>query len=121
MQKPEIILEKMMPKILWDFKKQTGHSILSRKPVFALINKKKKNLSTAGFYYSGGPHSENNRKQKDKQICGPWQMTEKTVEDEVDGYTYSHWCSWNGPKRHWKHWTNWKSYEQTKPPKSQHY
>ena len=55
MNKPKSVLQNEMHKILWDFKIQTDHLILARRPDLVLIYKKKKNLPFSGFCYFDGP------------------------------------------------------------------
>ena len=70
------------------------------KRLHLVINKKKKvgNLLSCVFCCSCGPQSENKRKWKEKQILGPCQRTEKTMEDEGNSDTTCCWCTWNIPK-----------------------
>ena len=53
-------------------------------------------MSSCGFCCSGGPHSENKRKRKDRKILEPCQRTEKKQEHEDDGSTSCSWCTWDG-------------------------
>ena len=47
----------------WDTNRSPNHW-----PDIELINKKKGNLLFSGFCHSGGPQSENEKKQKHKQM-----------------------------------------------------
>ena len=58
------------------------HSISNRR---LDLSKKRNNLSSSEFCLSSRSLSENERKQKDKQILGCCQWTEKAVEHENDG------------------------------------
>ena len=61
-----------------DFEIQTVHLIPARRRDLVSISKKKKrNLSFSGFYCSGGPKSENERKRK--KVQGPCQRVKKKL------------------------------------------
>ena len=51
---------------------------------------KKENLPYSGLCRLGEPQSENQRKQKERQVLGPCQRTEKAVEHVSNGDT-----NWN--------------------------
>ena len=48
---------------------------------------KKEDLPSSGFCLPSGPQSENQRKQKKRQVLRPCQRTEKAVKYECDGDT----------------------------------
>ena len=56
-------------------------------------------MSLVDFAYLGRPQSENQRKQKERQVFGPCERTKKPMEHEGDGGAICHWCSWNNPQR----------------------
>ena len=59
--------------------------------------------------------------QKDKQIYGPCQRTEKTVEHEGENDTNCSWCAQNTLPKAWRRdWKNWKSVGESKPFRTQH-
>ena len=75
-----------MHKILWDFEIQTDRLIPARRPDLVIINKKL-TWHHVNFCSSGRLQSENKRKQKNTQLLGPCQRTEKAVEQESVGDT----------------------------------
>ena len=66
MHKPESVLENKTHKILCDLMIQTDQLILVRRQDQVLINKRKE----VGFYCSNRSQSENEIKQKDRQMLG---------------------------------------------------
>ena len=58
------IQENEPDKILRGFEIQMDHLIPVKRPDLVLINQKEENLQSSGFYCSGRPQSENQRKQK---------------------------------------------------------
>ena len=93
----ESVLENETHKILWVFELQTDNLIPARRPDLVLIDKKK----TCHLMDFAVPtdHSKNERKRKDRQILGPCQRTEKTVEHEGEGRADCDWDLWNNPQR----------------------
>ena len=63
MRKREPARERETNQIRWDFEIQTDLLIPARSSDLMLINKKKKKLSSCGFWRSSGSLSENKRKQ----------------------------------------------------------
>ena len=56
-------------------------------------------MLSSGFCFSSWLQSENERKQKYRQILGSWQRAEKAVEYEGDSDTNCNWCTWNSLQR----------------------
>ena len=71
---------------------ETDPPIPARGPNQMLINKKKKNK------YRQVDFVANKGKQKDRQIHGPCQRSEKAVEHEGKSNTNCSWHTWNGPE-----------------------
>ena len=67
MHKLEYLQENEIHKILWNFRIQMNHSILTRRWNLVLINKKKRTY-LGGFFYSSKPLSESKGKQTAGQI-----------------------------------------------------
>ena len=59
----------------------------------------KENLPYQGLCYPRGLQSENQRKQKVKQVFGPCLRTKKPMEHESDGDTNCNWRTWNDSQR----------------------
>ena len=119
MHKPESVLENETHKILWDFEIQTDPLITARRPDLVLINKKKK-LSYRRFCRPGRPRSKTEGNWKERQILGPGQKTEKTVEHEGESCTNSNWCPGERSPKVWKRaWANWKLKEELRLSKQQ--
>ena len=91
MHKPESVLENETHKILWDFEIQTDHLITARRPDLVLINKKKRTCHFVDFAVP----ADHRVRLKERQILGPGQRTEKTVEHEGESRTNSNWCPRN--------------------------
>ena len=53
MHNPESILKNETHKLLWDFKIQTDHLILAKRPDHTIINKKRENLQDSGLSCPG--------------------------------------------------------------------
>ena len=70
-------LENETHRILWDFEIQMDHSIPVRRPHQVLINKEKKKLPPRGSCRSSLLLSENDRKQRDRQILWPSRKTKR--------------------------------------------
>ena len=87
--------EKFIRLILWNFEIQTDHLIPGKRPYLVLINEKD-NLLSSELWRPCGPLSENERKQKEKQVLNSYQRTKKAVKYEGDWNTNCNWCPWNG-------------------------
>ena len=55
-------------------------------------------MSTGRFWSTRRSQGEVERKQKDRQIPGPCQRTEKTLKYDGKSNTNCSWCPWNGHK-----------------------
>ena len=51
------------------------------------------------FCRPSGPQSENQRKQKERQVLRPYQTTKNAVKHEGDGDTNCNWHTRNSPQR----------------------
>ena len=69
--------------------------ISTRRTNLVLISKKE-DLLSRGFCCFSELQIENKRKQKDRQILGPYPETKNAVEHKGDGNTN---CTWNDPQR----------------------
>ena len=61
-------------------------------------SREKENMSTGRFCSPIRSQGEVVRKQKDRQIPGPCQKTEKTLDYEGESDTNCCWCPWNSPQ-----------------------
>ena len=71
------------------------------------------NLPSSGLCSSSRPQSENQRKQKVKQLLPSVQRTKKTMEHELEDNTNCNWRIWKdhqkfvkGTERNGNRWTN---------------
>ena len=86
---PESVPKTEKHKILWDLIIEMDHSIMPRRSDLVLTNKKK--TCHQVDFTAPAKHSENERKQKDRQILGSCQRAEKAMEYEGDSDTNNSW------------------------------
>ena len=100
MHKPESVLKNETHKNFQDFDIQTDHLLLLRCPNLAKKKRKKKEKRSCHIVDFAGStyHSENQRKQKKRQVFGSNLRTEKAVEHNDYGSSNSNWCVCNGVK-----------------------
>ena len=70
--------------LFWYLELQTDYLIPTRIPYLEIIDKKKENLSYSGVCRPNGPRIENRRKQNEKNVWTPSQITKKAVKHKGD-------------------------------------
>ena len=120
----QIILKRSIWLVDWILTAKTTpiHSelcISGNEGVLRTPKKKKKNLSSCGFYLSSEQQNENKRKWKDTQIFGQWERTEnlwntKMAVISIVGSSKRLRNAWKGD------WKSYKSKEESRPFWLQH-
>ena len=98
MHKPKPVLENETHKILWDFKIETDHLILARRPDLVIVKKKKKrkkkeNRSNSGLCRSRGPQGKTEVKQKRNKYLDLARKLKKIMDGDTN-------CNWSARHSH---------------------
>ena len=78
-----------------------SHLIPARRPDILIVNKrnKKRTYRSVDFSILADHREKNQRKRKERQVLGPCQKIEKTMEHEGGGDTNCTWCTRNNTQR----------------------
>ena len=98
MHNPESVLENGTHKLLWVFKRQTGHLISARRSDQVIVNKEKRTCHIVNFAVLADHRGKiKESKSREKYLDLARELKKKTMKHEGDGDTVWGWCAMEIP------------------------